>query len=925
MERMKRRIIIAMLLMAVAVTIGAQVVTTEPAIPVTGTEIIIWFHSDRETGELKDYTGPLYAHTGVTIAGVGKWQNVIESWGNNDTQPQFEYMGNNLYRLVVTPDIHTYYPDLTGTEEITEICLVIRSADAELQTSDIFISIFEPGLNITFVTPEESSLVVPLDEIIDINISATLADSIVLFVDNVRELGAENQQEITFQYQAGEYGGHWIKAVAWDYPEFAADSFFLFVKKDPVIASLPAGVTDGINITGAGTVTLVLYAPGKSDAFVLGDFNEWTTSDEGYMNITPDGNRFWIELTSIPEGVDQRFQYLVGGTRVADPYAEKLLDPWNDQYIPASVYTGSMEYPEGMAGGIVSVFNTMPEEYIWDNTSFIPPPKEELVIYELLVRDFVASHDIKTLIDTLNYLDRLGVNAIELMPVNEFDGNNSWGYNPNFYFAVDKYYGSGNDLREFVDSCHNRGMAVILDMVLNHSWGQSPMVLMWYDKSSYSILPENPYYNVTATHDYNVGYDFNHDSEATRYFSKRVMQFWIEEYNIDGYRFDLSKGFTQKNTLGNVSAWGEYDANRVALWKMYADHIWSVDADSYIILEHFADNAEEKELAGYGMMLWGNISHQYSEAAMGYSSDISWASWINRGWDYPHLITYMESHDEERMQYNNTKFGSQQGDYNIKFLYTGLERDILAAALHFTIPGPKMLWQFGEVGYDYSIDYNGRTGEKPIRWDYYLNDHRRRVYDAWAALIRLKRTEPAFTSEDFTISQQDKKKSISIAHSDMDIMVMGSFELSITDQSVQFTRTGKWYEFFTGDSITVESVNSSFTMKPGEYRIYTTKKLTRPQIALSVNDVLYTRANGDWITLWPNPAGDNLSLTIDPELPPAEYALMIMDMNGRTVISTTIEQGQGERKVNISSLAPGSYMLRLSGNGITGIKRLIKR
>ena len=66
-----------------------------------------------------------------------------------------------------------------------------------------------------------------------------------------------------------------------------------------------------------------------------------------------------------------------------------------------------------------------------------------------------------------------------------------------------------------------------------------------------------------------MGYDLNHESSATRYFSKRVMQYWLEEYKIDGFRFDLSKGFTQVDNLNNVGAWGSYDASRIAIWKDY--------------------------------------------------------------------------------------------------------------------------------------------------------------------------------------------------------------------------------------------------------------------------------------------------------------------------------------------------------------------
>jgi len=462
-------------------------------------------------------------------------------------------------------------------------------------------------------------------------------------------------------------------------------------------------------------------------------------------------------------------------------------------------------------------------------------------------------------------------------------------------------------------------------MVLNHSWGQSPMVLLYYDRSSYQVTPDNPWYNVAPTHDFNVGYDFNHQSSVTQAFSKRVMQFWIEEYNIDGYRFDMSKGFTQNYTVGNIGAWGAYDASRVALWKMYADHMWSIDPGLYVILEHFADNTEEKELANYGMMLWGNMSGPYSEASMGYSSDISWSSYINRGWNDPHAIVYMESHDEERMQYKNSKFGASSGSYNVKSLYTGLERDILAAALHFTIPGPKMMWQFEELGYDYSIDYNGRTGEKPIRWDYYLDLHRRRVFDAFSAMIKLKTEEPAFGSSDFSITQYEKKKSVSIRHNDMDVLVAGNFELVTSSVNVEFSKTGWWYEFFAGDSLYIDNVAATLTMDHGAYRIYTTKRLTRPDIALALNDILYTRANGDWVDVYPNPAADYITISPEEAALNSDYKVEIIDLSGRTIMVFRLDQFELNSQVDISTLDRGSYMLRISGGGRVAVKKLVKR
>jgi 1,4-alpha-glucan branching enzyme len=160
-----------------------------------------------------------------------------------------------------------------------------------------------------------------------------------------------------------------------------------------------------------------------------------------------------------------------------------------------------MDYPVGKADGIVSVFQTAQTPYEWQVEEFVKPLKQDLIIYELLVRDFVSARNYQTLIDTINYLKNLGINAIELMPVSEFEGNSSWGYNPSFYFAPDKYYGTKNDLKEFIDVCHQNGMAVILDMVLNHSYGQSPLVQLYFDGSAGDYgqpTPLNPWYNETS-------------------------------------------------------------------------------------------------------------------------------------------------------------------------------------------------------------------------------------------------------------------------------------------------------------------------------------------------------------------------------------------------------------------------------------------
>ncbi len=112
-------------------------------------------------------------------------------------------------------------------------------------------------------------------------------------------------------------------------------------------------------------------------------------------------------------------------------------------------------------------------------------------------------------------------------------------------------------------------------------------------------------------------------------------------------------------------------------------------------------NSEETVLSNYGMMLWGNMNYDYNEATMGYVSNLTGATYKSRGWSDMHLVSYMESHDEERLMYKNLQYGNSSGTYNIKFFPIAIQRMKLAGVFYFTIPGPKMIWQFGELGYDY--------------------------------------------------------------------------------------------------------------------------------------------------------------------------------------------------------------------------------
>ena len=453
------------------------------------------------------------------------------------------------------------------------------------------------------------------------------------------------------------------------------------------------------------------------------------------------------------------------------------------------------------------------------------------MVYELHLRDFLKSGNYKTLTDTLSYLTRLGVNAIELMPVTEFEGNSSWGYNPSFYFAPDKAYGTKIALQNFIDQCHSRGIAVIMDMVLNHSFGQSPMVQLYFDAATGKPAANSPWFNANPTHPFNVGFDFNHESAATKTFTKNVMKFWMQQYKVDGFRFDLSKGFTQKNSGTSdaaVTAWSAYDAGRVAIWKDYNAYMKSIDPNFYVILEHFAADDEEKELAADGMLLWNNLNGSFNEATMGYntSSDFSRAFYGLHGFTKPdYLVTYIESHDEERTMTKNLAYGNASGNYNVKELATALKREELAAAFLFSIPGPKMIWQFEELGYDIGINVNGRTGEKPIHWEYTAQPARKTLYNAYAHLISLKKNNSVFTTTNLSFNVAGNIKSIKLIDANNTVVVVGNFDVVNQTANVDFGSSGVWYDNNGGDPVNLSGTAYTKILAPGEYHIYSKKLL----------------------------------------------------------------------------------------------------
>ena len=916
---MKWSIITLLFLIFVCHTSDAQVVISNPTFPSSQDEITLTFDATLGNKGLQDFQGTVYAHTGL-ITDLSKtgtdWKYVQGTWGTENA-PVMTKISDNKYTLTIRK-IYEFY-GVPETEKILQIAILFRDKTGEItgrnsDGSDIFINLYDDGFYTQLASPTPNTIY-ELGNNIELKGFASSSSTMKLFVNGskVKEVIGDS---IINLYQPSLEGDYEVILTAENGSDLVSDTAHFIVLSGPKKLDLPITTELGVVKVSPTSVFLSLYAPNKKYVHVIGDFNQWMVKSGYAMKLDSDNSTWWIYIEDLDSTKKYAFQYLVDGeVKIADPYSELVADSWNDQYIESNVYPDPYIIKSGTFTGYATILDMGKKAFDWNDENFKAPDEHKLIIYELLVRDFLDDHSYKSLYDTLDYLSNLGINAIELMPVNEFEGNESWGYNPSYHGALDKYYGTPNDFKKLIDACHERGIAVILDVVFNHGFSQNPLCQLYWDSKNNRPDASNPFVNVVAKHDFNVGYDFNHESQPFKLYMKQHLEYWLKEYHIDGFRFDLSKGFTQNNTLGDVGGWGNYDLSRVNNIKRIYNEVKAVNPNAYLILEHFSDNSEEKDLANYGCMFWGNISNDAMESSMGYNSSFDWANHQSRGWNSPKVIAYAQSHDEERMMYKNLQYGNVSGSYSTKDFNTALDRLELTWVVFNSIPGPKLIWQFGELGYDYSIDYNGRVGNKPIKWEYNTASNRKDVYRVFSEINKLKTNYEAFDGNDFSTNLSGKVKRVQLNHPDQNFLILGNFD--VVEQSVapNFNHTGIWYEYFSGDSMDVFDLASEISLFQGEYQIWTDKKIQTDQDIGGVENPFLG------IKIYPNPVMEDITIASN-DGPVSSYE--IIDSQGRILSNISFKIPKLEFNVNVSDLPQGVYFLKVITGKKTGLAKFIR-
>lgn len=482
----------------------------------------------------------------------------------------------------------------------------------------------------------------------------------------------------------------------------------------------------------ANSIEFKLFAPYSEGVTLIGSFSDW---QEVAMEKGEDG--YFHTHVELEDGqYDYKFK-----VRSKSFFLEP--NEWIDVIDPYATHVN-----ENHQHAVVRIKDGMQivDEYVWQHDDKWLPPNDDLVIYEILVKDFSGGEDdpyprgqFKHIMEKLDYLCKLGINAIELMPLQEFPGDEGWGYNTTHYFAVESSYGTSLELKQLIDECHARGIRVILDIILNHSNTEAPLTKIDYDYW-YRREPKDPDFNWGPEFDYDH-YDENLDLHPARQYAKDVVLFWITEYHIDGYRFDAIKQLGHFDFLKELTA----ETSQKAQPKPF-----------YNIGELIPEVPDATNIEGPMDACWRDgFKHQLMPLLMGEEFDMETLKELVDAKRAGYLgavnaINYLSNHDHDHLMV-------QLAEHEI-FDDAAFKRAKLGAVIVMTAMGVPLVWMGEEFG-----AYKPKTLD-PVKIDWTLlkNDRNHDLLEHYRGLIQLRKENHAL-----------RTANVEFFHEDSDCKVLG--------------------------------------------------------------------------------------------------------------------------------------------------------
>ena len=553
--------------------------------------------------------------------------------------------------------------------------------------------------------------------------------------------------------------------------------------------SAPIGINDGLNIDG-NNVIIALYAPGKEYVSITGSWNSEFPNGE-IMNLS--GDTLWWYQKELDDG-NYTYQYNLEGVKY-------VADPWSLDVEWVDPFSGN---ESGNFQDAKTFFAIGEEEYTWNDDAYIRPETKDLVIYELNVGDFLGQEGITgTYSEIINkiqsgYFNDLGINAIELMPINEFEGSYSWGYNTSYAMAPESSYGTPNDLKNLIDIAHQNNIAILLDVVYNHMWGSSPLFQLYHPLDNYEWDSHDfslcPYFD-NAPSDWGYKLEHWHEVNGRQYrgwkYVEDALKIWVEEYHVDGFRFDYVDGI----------GWG--DNNDGAAY--YVDLLDNLDPSLILIAE--ADNASQINTTDFDSGWDYSYHHNLFDNILGIYVDVdnvtNHINAYNQGYGFvTGPINYIESHDENRLIYQSTEFQNHS-------LEEAYQRSMLGASILFTSHGVPMIYSGQEFAQNAPVrDAYGFPISQPLQWSNLENENVQELNNHYKKLISLRNNYDILKEPPLELKySSNSTNSIVYWRADENQKIVIAINLGIYPQviDIEFPHNGEWNEYIGDTQIQIDT------------------------------------------------------------------------------------------------------------------------
>lgn len=539
----------------------------------------------------------------------------------------------------------------------------------------------------------------------------------------------------------------------------------------------------------ASPIEFNLFAPYNIGAALIGSFSDWKE-----IPMEKDKNGYFRTKVELEDGVYQYKFRVQSKSWFFEP------DQWVDVTDPYANDVDNQENSVVRVKGGEWIIDT----YAWQHDDKPLPGDRELVIYELHVGDFSGGEDdnytrgkYKHVVEKLDYLVELGINAIELLPVKEYPGDYSWGYNPRHFFATESSYGTTEGLKNLIDECHGRGIRVLMDGIYNHSEASAPLTQIDHDYW-YHHEPRDPDNNWGPEFNYEF-YDENLKIYPARRFTGDTVRHWIQEYHIDGIRYDAARQIANYDFM----YWIVQLAKEAASMKPF-----------YNIAEHIPETTSITNADGPMDACWHDsfyhcvLEHICGEFDLERLKDV--IDCKRQGFmGTTNVINYLTNHDHNHLMV-------ELGDRNI-FDQEAFKRVKLGAAILMTAIGVPLIWMGEEFG-----EYKPKTEDSAkIEWALLGNDLNRSLFEYYKGLTTLRKSNHALYTENIDFFHENPAAKV-LAYSRWNdegsrvVVVLNFSENFLAGYQIpNFPAAGTWHEW-TGN-YNIESTADGMMVDLGEY------------------------------------------------------------------------------------------------------------